>query len=101
MAELILTEDQSRIMAQARGPVVVRDNSGNLLGQFELVLTPQEIAAIKRRGASPGPYFTGAQVQARLRALQEEWDRTGGFDNTHMKAMLADLDLADPGHMRG
>jgi len=37
-------------------------------------------AEVKQRGKSPGPFFTGAQVQARLQALQTEWDRTGGFD---------------------
>ena len=100
MAELILTEEQSKILAQIHGPVTVRDNTGNLLGHFEMVFTPQEIAEVKRRGTSPGPLFTGAQVQARLRALQEEWDRTGGFDHAYMEAFLARLDEADPGHIR-
>jgi len=62
--------------------------------------TPEEIAEFKRRAASPGPFFTGEQVQDRLRALQEEWVRMGGFDHVYMKAFLARLDAADPGHMR-
>jgi hypothetical protein len=35
-----------------------------------------------------------------LRALQEEWDRTGGFDEAYMHAFLERLDAADPGRMR-
>jgi hypothetical protein len=62
--------------------------------------TPEMTAELKRRAAGPGPFFTSEQVQARLRALQEEWDRTGGFDETYMREFLARLDAADPGHMR-
>jgi len=54
----------------------------------------------KPSAASHGPYFTGAQVQNRLRALQQEWQRTGGFDHGYMEAFLAQLDETDPGHMR-
>jgi hypothetical protein len=63
-------------------------------------LTPEMIAELKRRAASPGPWYTSAQVQARLRALQEEWDRTGGFDEAYLREFLARLNAADPGHMR-
>jgi uncharacterized protein YmfQ (DUF2313 family) len=63
-------------------------------------LTPEMIAELKRRAASPGPWFTGAQVQAGLQALQAEWDRTGGFDEAYMQQFLKSLDVADPGHRR-
>jgi hypothetical protein len=39
-------------------------------------------------------------VQARLRDLQEEWDRMGGFDETYMRAFLDRLNASNPGHMR-
>jgi uncharacterized protein YmfQ (DUF2313 family) len=101
MPEVILTEDQARIVTQALGNrVKVRDAAGRDLGHIEPKLTPEMIAELKRRGASPGPFFTGAQVQARLRALQEEWDRTGGFDEAYMHEFLKRLDADDPGHMR-
>jgi hypothetical protein len=100
MLELILTEDQTKALSKASGPVVVRDAKGNLVGQLEPPLTPETIAELKRRAASPGPFYTGAQVQARLEALQEEWDRIGGFDDSYMGEFLARLDAADPGHMR-
>jgi uncharacterized protein YmfQ (DUF2313 family) len=100
MPDLILTEEQAKIVAQALGPVEVRDASGKTLGHIEPRLTPEMIAELKRRAASPGPFYTGEQVQARLRALQEEWDRTGGFDEAYMREFLSRLDTADPGHMR-
>jgi hypothetical protein len=98
--EVILTEDQAKIVAQAFGPVKVRDVQGNVLGHIEPKLTPEMIAELKRRARSPGPRYTGDQVQARLRALQEEWDRTGGFDEAYMRDFLGRLDATDPGHMR-
>jgi hypothetical protein len=100
MRELILTDEQARLVAGALGPVTVRDTKGTVLGHIEPELTPEMIAELKRRAASPGPFYTGRQVQARLCALQEEWDRTGGFDEAYMRELLARLDAADPGHMR-
>jgi uncharacterized protein YmfQ (DUF2313 family) len=100
MPELILTEEQAKIVAQAAGPVTVRNSQGTLLGRLQPELTPEMIAELKRRAKSPGPWFTGQQVQARLEALQAEWDRTGGFDEAYMREFLDRLDATDPGHMR-
>jgi hypothetical protein len=101
MSEVILTEEQAKVVFDAfGGPIIVRDSTGRVLGRFEAQLTPEQIAELKRRAASPGPWYTGQQVQSRLQALQAEWDRTGGFDEAYMKEFLKRLDEADPGHMR-
>ena len=101
MNHLVLNDEQMKVLAQAQKQVEVRDNSGHLVGYLQFVgFTPAEIEEAKRRAASPGPWFTGKQVQARLQALQQEWDRTAGFDETYMHEFLKRLDEADPGHMR-
>jgi hypothetical protein len=100
MPDVILTEEQAKAVAQSLGPVLVRDPNGKVLGHLDPKLTPEMIAELKRRAASPGPWYTGEQVHARLLALQEEWDRTGGFDEAYMREYLKRLDEADPGHMR-
>jgi hypothetical protein len=99
MPDLILTEEQTQLLAGAVGPVVIRDAQGQVLGHVELKLTPARIAELKRR-AAPGPRYTGAQVHARLAALQEEWDRVGGFDEAYMRQFLQRLDESDPPHFR-
>ncbi len=100
MPDLVLTPEQAKLMAGAAGPIAVRDTEGRLVGRLEPEWTPELIAEMKRRAAAPGPRFTGAQVQARLQALQAEWDRTGGFDQAYAMEFLARLDAADPGHYR-
>lgn len=101
MNPLVLNDEQMKVLAQAQRQVEVRDSGGYLVGYLQFVgFTPAEIADAKRRAASPGPWFTGEQVQSRLHALQQEWDRTGGFDETYMHEFLKRLDESDPGHMR-
>ena len=58
--------------------------------------TPEQIAEMKRRARSPGSFYSGQQVTDRLRALDEEWKRTGGFDAEYMKQFLARLTEEDP-----
>ena len=100
MPELLLTEDQSETLKSANGPVAVRDTRGHIVGHLEPPLTPEFIAELKRRAAEPGPRYTGEQVHRRLEALQEEWDKRGGFDKTTMLELLAEMNRRDPGHMK-
>ena len=100
MSEIMLSDDQAKVVTQAFGPVAVRDAKGTVLGHIEPKLTQEMISELKRRAASPGPCFTGNQVQARLKALEQEWERTGGFDQAYMDEFLKRLDFDDPGHMR-
>jgi hypothetical protein len=96
MPAIVLTEEQARIVSQAQAAIPVCDPNGNVLGHIEpLDITPEQIAEAKRRAASPGPWYTGEQVQARLRALQEEWERTGGYDQAHMHAFLDRLSAGE------
>lgn len=99
MPELVLTEEQRQVAAQALGPLPVRDGRGQIMGHFEPKLTPELIAELKRRARAPGPRYTSPQVSARLRALQEEWDRRGGFDEAYMREYLRRLNQDDPPHM--
>jgi uncharacterized protein YmfQ (DUF2313 family) len=100
MPIIVLTEEQATVIASAREPVQVCDPAGKVLATIKPAFTAEELAEARRRVASPGPWYTSQQVQARLKALQEEWDRTGGFDEAHLREFLARLDAADPGHMR-
>ncbi len=101
MPEIVLTTEQAKIVAQSLGsPITVRNERGAIVGHLEPKLTPEMIAELKRRAASPGPFYSGAQVQARLKALQDEWGRTGGFDEGYMREFLSSLDKTDPPHMR-
>ena|SRR5687768_13096895 len=95
MPEIILTEEQARILAGAATTVVVRDPRGAAVG----VLDPKEAAIIaeaKRRLATPGPRYSGAAVLAMLDALQAERDRIGPFDAAYAKEFVERLERSDP-----
>jgi len=100
MPQIILTQEQADLAAKSLEPVQLCDPVGNIIASIAPVWTMEDIAEAKRALASPGPWYTGAQVQARLRALQEEWDRVGGFDKAYMRDFLDRLDSVDPGQIR-
>jgi hypothetical protein len=100
MAQIILTDEQIRVIQQASGTVMVRDPDGNAYTPLKLELTAEQIAEMKRRAASPGPWFSSEQVQRRLKSLEAEWERTGGFDEAYLREFLAKLNEDDPGHFR-
>jgi hypothetical protein len=98
MAEIVLTAEQAQVIRSAMDkPIQVRDPAGKLLAEIVPEWNQEFLGELKRRAASQGPWFTGEQVQARLQALKEEWDRRGGFGEAHMRAFLDDLNQADPG----
>jgi hypothetical protein len=101
MVQLILTEEQVQLMRASLGEFVqLCDPAGNVLVRIPPEMNQEFLAELKRRAAAPGPRYTSEQVQARLRALEAEWERTGGFDETYMRQFLARLNEADPGHSR-
>src|SRR5207249_1388500 len=101
MKQLVLTPEQAQQLRQAQEPVELCDPAGAVVARLEPEYILAYLAELKRRANAPGPRYTGAQVQARLQALQEEWDRTGGFDHAHMQDFLSRLDEKDPPHYVG
>jgi hypothetical protein len=95
MNKIILTEEQLQVLHQSNSPVPVCHPQGKVLGTVDPDLTPEFIAEMKRRAASPGPWYTGEQVRRHLEALQEAWDREGGFDKARMHELLEQIRAAD------
>jgi hypothetical protein len=95
MSELILSDEQAKIVAQARKPVTVRDSKGNVLGFVAPVWTEADVTEAKRRLSSGERRIPSERVEAHLRALEEEWQRTGGFDKDYMHTFLARLRAGD------
>src|SRR5437588_6833140 len=94
MPEIILTEEQARVVAGASGTVEVRDPHGQLLA-FLQPLHPKEVEAIlrvrqRRASGKTEPGIPSARVQAMLRKL-EEIDRREGITEEKMKEVLRRL----------
>jgi len=71
MPHIVLTPEQAQVVHSASGPVEIRANAGAVLAR---ILPPHEAAIVeeaKRRLASSGPWYSGADVLARLKRLDE------------------------------
>lgn len=97
MTEIVLTEEQARIVDQARGQITLRTPAGETVGMIDT-----EEATIlrewKARKASPRTEtkpVAHANVAAHLSALQAEWDRTGGFSPEYAVAFVRSLRTRD------
>ena len=101
MVQITLTDDQvQRVREAAQETVQLCDSTGKVVAEIPPEYSQEFIAELKRRARSPGPWYTSEQVRAHLLALQEEWDKTGGFDREYMHTFLNRLRENDPGHMR-
>lgn len=90
MPHIVLTEEQARVLADASGPVEVRDAEGRTLACFT-PLTAEEmevIARLQKRPRSAEPGVPSAQVQAHLRKLDEIDQREGRLDAARAKELL-------------
>jgi hypothetical protein len=57
-----------------------------------LEFPPEEIAEARRRAANKsGPWYTGDEVRQHLQALEEAWEREGGFDRERMRELLREI----------
>jgi hypothetical protein len=71
MPDLILTEEQARLVTETLGTLRVRDHQGNVLGTLAPTWTEEDIADARRRLASAEPRYTTAQVLEYLRSLEK------------------------------
>ena len=95
MPEIMLTEEQARVLATSDTTVFVRDPSGASVG----ALDPREAAIIaeaKRRMARRGPMYSSESVSAMMDALQAERDRIGPFDVEYMEEFVWRLEESNP-----
>ena len=92
MPHIVLTEEQSRIVAESTEPVDVFDPSGRILN-FLKPLDPvlaETILACKRRLATTDPRISSEDVQAHTRKL-DEVRASDGMDREKMLQLLRRL----------
>jgi len=81
MPHIVLTEEQARILAEAGGPIDVRDAQGNPVASLTLLSAEdlEEIERLRRKRASgvQERSIPSEQVQAFMRKLQEIDEREG------------------------
>jgi hypothetical protein len=71
MTRIVLTDEQTKVVASATKPVPVCDARGNVLGFVNPAWSDEDIAEAKKRLASNAPRLTTAEILAYLRSLEE------------------------------
>jgi len=83
--------EQARVLTEARDRVILRSPQGEAVAEID----PQEAAIVRRwrarRDAPAANPVPGATVQEHLRALQAEWERTGGLDREYAVGYMRQL----------
>lgn len=71
MSEIVLSAEQMRLIANVSGPVMVRTESGDVLGILEPISSPdqREIEEVQARRGRPHERYTIAQVLSKVQKL--------------------------------
>lgn len=72
MSQIIVDDEQARLIAQSKEPVQIRDRSGRVLGYVSHGFTEEDIAIAKERAASDEPRYTTQEVLNYLRSLDSQ-----------------------------
>ena len=72
MIQIVLSDEQAKVLQAATDAVEIRDSHGKLLGYISPPPSDAELAAAKRRLESDGPWYTTDQVLDHLRSLGQE-----------------------------
>lgn len=92
MTRIMLTPDQANLYHQAKEPVQICDTQGTVICTLTPPLTPEYIAELKRRAASPGPWYSGDDIQNMFRFLEDAWAKEGAFDETRLNQLLDEFE---------
>ena len=92
MTKIVLTPDQANLYHQAKEAVQICDTQGKVICTLTPPLTPEYIAELKRRGASPGPWYSGSDVQNMFRFLEDAWTKEGGLDEARLNQLVDEFE---------
>jgi hypothetical protein len=96
MPQIVLTDQQARILQEAKEPMEVRDPLGRIVSFLEPMdsLDAEAIARHRSTRNKPRKTVPAVKVQAHLRRL-EEIRQAEGLDNTKMHDLLRRMQDGD------
>ena len=92
MTQIVLNPDQAKLYRQATAPVQVCDPHGKVLGTLPPEYSAEFIAEQKRRAASPGPWYSGDDLQAMFRSLEAAELKEGPIDDVRLKQLVDEFE---------
>jgi hypothetical protein len=96
MKEIILTDEQARLITEATERVELRDAAGTLLFKID-PLDAKALANHRRRKLSGvvEKGIPGQDVQRYLQLLQAEWDASGPFDLNRAEQIFTGMNVRE------
>jgi hypothetical protein len=96
MKEIILTDEQAKILAAATEPVELRDAAGTVL----IKIDPFDARALashrqRKRDGTAEPTIPAEQVEEYLQRLQQEWERSGPFDLKRAEEIFSQMKVLE------
>jgi len=88
MTQIILTQEQAKLLLHSSEPVELCDPKGHVLASVPPLAEAEFIRLAKQRSKSQGPWFSTAEVLAHFESLQMTWKQEGGFDRQRMHELL-------------
>ena len=70
MTQLVLSDEQARLLSSTNEGVELVDQQGRHLGYVALGFSPNDIAEAARRAGSDGPWYTTEEVLKHLESLE-------------------------------
>jgi hypothetical protein len=81
MKEIILTDEQAKLLTEATELVELRDAAGTVLVKIDPIDAMALARHRKRKSiGDTEPLVPAEQVEAYLQRMHEEWDKSGPFD---------------------
>lgn len=72
MAQIVVSDEQARIIAETGGVVEIRDREGNLLGCVAQGVSEEDVTLALQSLRSDEPRYSTAQVLAHLMSLNSQ-----------------------------
>jgi hypothetical protein len=87
MQRILLTEEQASLFS-ATETVEICNPRGHVMVTIPPLLTSEELAKIRRAKDSTGPRYSGEEVRAALKFLEDAWIREGPFAEERRRELL-------------
>lgn len=91
MSRIVLSSEQTELVAATEELIDIVDSEGNVLGTILPPKLQDLIAECRKRLEEPGPRASSKEVREMLAALEDRWQKDGPFGPDTAKRIVAEV----------